>query len=459
MGGFGKQTATKDEPMKNRKFVPKKARPNTKNYRSNWTATGTDLLFYRHKIDGEVAFATRSESQGKRVWHKLEATSIEAARRETDVIHSSGTEKPSRSGVPTMGDYLRSRVRKAIRSAHVSKDAIEYNEGCLNMILNGYHHGDWKTRENEEGQSVRQGCGACPRQILNKKVDRITSEDLDRWFANAFLNLFSLSSMKGQWSQLKLMFELARKDNLIWSTPVWKVPLKQARGRERRYKNRIGGNAPKIDPVTSDEFFQLVEAIRSNGHPDKTMSEDSANWVAFLGLTGLRKGELEQMRWKDVLWDEKRIRLVGRTKGNQAEVQKLAINPEALSVLRRMWTSGYTREEYVTKSGRKGSRRLFRGSGAFEPSDYVSSIVTGKEALEKACARLGIRRQTPHMLRHFFASECVDQGVPWNVLAEWLGHIDGGILAARTYADVRRGVSESFADNFAIGKRSQRMAS
>ncbi len=140
-------------------------------------------------------------------------------------------------------------------------------------------------------------------------------------------------------------------------------------------------------------------------------------------------------------------------------MQKLALVPEALAILRRIWNSGYTREEYVTKSGRKGSRRLFRGPGGFEPSDHVASMVTAKESLERACARLGIRRQTPHMLRHFFACECVDQGVPWNVLAEWLGHIDGGILAARTYADVRRGVSESYADSFAIGRKSERKAS
>ena len=445
--------------MKTRRFVPKKARPNTKNYKSNWTSTGTDQVWYRHDINGAVVLATRHDKNRKQVWHKLEATSMSAARREADLIHGSDTEKPTRSGVPTMGEYLRTRVLEGIRQGHQDQSTRGYYEEMHEQILHGYRHSDWKTRVNEDGQSVRQGCGACPKAILNKKIDRVTSEDLDKWFANAFLNLFSLSAMKGQWSVLKLMFELARKDNLIWSTPIWKVPQKQARGRQRRYRNRVGGKTNEIDPVTSSEFYDLIDAIRGNGHRDKTMSEDSANWVAFLGLTGLRKGEFEQMRWRDVLWDEKKIRLEGRTKGNQERVQKLALNPEALAILRRIWNSGYTREEYVTKSGRKGSRRLFRGPGGFEPSDHVASMVTAKEALERACARLGIRRQTPHMLRHFFACECVDQGVPWNVLAEWLGHIDGGILAARTYADVRRGVSESYADSFAIGRKSERKAS
>ena len=84
--------------MKSRKFVPQKARPNTKNYKVNWTSTGTESVWYRHLKDGTVVYGTLSKKSGKQVWHKLEATSIRAARREADLIHGSDTEKPTRSG-------------------------------------------------------------------------------------------------------------------------------------------------------------------------------------------------------------------------------------------------------------------------------------------------------------------------------------------------------------------------
>ena len=54
-------------------------------------------------------------------------------------------------------------------------------------------------------------------------------------------------------------------------------------------------------------------------------------------------------------------------------------------------------------------------------------------ALEGACERLGIEHLRVHDLRHIFATRCLESGVDFPTLAGWLGHKDGGILAAKDY--------------------------
>ena len=38
---------------------------------------------------------------------------------------------------------------------------------------------------------------------------------------------------------------------------------------------------------------------------------------------------------------------------------------------------------------------------------------------------------------HFFCSNCIEAGVDFKVIAGWLGHVDGGVLVAKTYGHLR----------------------
>ncbi len=40
-------------------------------------------------------------------------------------------------------------------------------------------------------------------------------------------------------------------------------------------------------------------------------------------------------------------------------------------------------------------------------------------------------------MRHFFCSNAIESGVDFKVIAGWLGHVDGGVLVARTYGHLR----------------------
>jgi site-specific recombinase XerD len=48
-------------------------------------------------------------------------------------------------------------------------------------------------------------------------------------------------------------------------------------------------------------------------------------------------------------------------------------------------------------------------------------------------------------MRHFFCSNCIEEGIDFKTIAEWLGHKDGGVLVAKTYGHLRSEHSNAMA--------------
>ena len=67
----------------------------------------------------------------------------------------------------------------------------------------------------------------------------------------------------------------------------------------------------------------------------------------------------------------------------------------------------------------------------------VFHIAAARLQLIRACERLGLPRFGHHTMRHFFCSNAIEAGCDFKVIAEWLGHKDGGVLVAMTYGHLR----------------------
>jgi integrase len=65
--------------------------------------------------------------------------------------------------------------------------------------------------------------------------------------------------------------------------------------------------------------------------------------------------------------------------------------------------------------------------------------------MKLACKRTGLPSFSVHSLRHFFATNAIENGVNFKTIGDWLGHSDGGILAAKTYGHLRKEFSEEMA--------------
>jgi integrase len=130
--------------------------------------------------------------------------------------------------------------------------------------------------------------------------------------------------------------------------------------------------------------------------------------VVLLALnTGLRRGELLALMWKDVNLKTKWLTVAGQTSKNN-QTRRVPLNAEAATIL-----EGWNRQS-------KGS---LTGSYVFASSKgkRMTTITTAWRSLRKL-ARL--RNFHFHDLRHHFASRLVQSGVDLNSVRELLGHSD-----------------------------------
>jgi len=156
-------------------------------------------------------------------------------------------------------------------------------------------------------------------------------------------------------------------------------------------------------PPTKAKFAELVESIRTQR---KTHSQATAMAVEFLAYTGMRISEAQAVTWGDVR-DGHIVRRIAKNDN----MGKIPLIPAALDLLERIKAAGLP----------------------CEPSDPVMLVKSPRLALEGACERLQLDHLRVHDLRHIFATRCLESGVDFPTLAGWLGHKDGGILAAKVY--------------------------
>jgi len=124
--------------------------------------------------------------------------------------------------------------------------------------------------------------------------------------------------------------------------------------------------------------------------------------VRFLALTGLRWGQAQSIRWEHV--SEAGIEVPGQKNGIPHVVPCVAGLSEVLHRLKQLEFNGYVL-----------------------PREHP------RRAINNASKRAGIVRLTPHKFRHYFATRCVECGVDFATLADWLGHQDRGVTAAKFY--------------------------
>lgn len=152
----------------------------------------------------------------------------------------------------------------------------------------------------------------------------------------------------------------------------------------------------KIEGLTQQEEEKLLSIL-----PELTPLGQSV-LLAFL-FTGLRRSELQSLVWGD--WNRQKQKLFIRKSKTEKGVRTISVLPELAWILT---------ERYTQRS--KHTNLIFHNQGRPLGNTYL------KKLCYKASALAGIRRLTPHMLRHTFASRALEAGMEPQSLAEILGH-------------------------------------
>jgi len=184
--------------------------------------------------------------------------------------------------------------------------------------------------------------------------------------------------------------------------------------------------------LNQQELDALIAAVDVS---DKPFGPTDRAIFLTAAMTGMRQGELLALRWHDVDWEAKRIRV------------------------RRNYTRGY----WSTPKSRSGERavplservedelraHLRRSRFCGEDDLVFANPLSGEvlphgplvRRLKKALKAAGVRTIRFHDLRHTFGTRIAAAGVPMRVLQEWMGHRD--YRTTLIYADYEPGDEES----------------
>ena len=230
-------------------------------------------------------------------------------------------------------------------------------------------------------------------------VRAIGASDFDAWKIQRGAKL-SARSWNIDVETLKQIFDYAQNTlRILIDNP--------ARHLKRKKEPRPGIIIP-----SKKQFRALLDELR-NGH---RATGEAADFVEFLAYSGMRQAEAHQVRWRDINFDLGTVLVTGGEHGTK--------NYEARTIplfgpLRRLLSSIQKRKRSLNKDER------------------IFAIWDARLQLMRACERLGFPRFGHHTMRHFFCSNAIEAGCDFKVIAEWLGHKDGGVLVAITYGHLR----------------------
>jgi integrase len=341
-----------------------------------WQKTRKPNLL-RHKSG---CYYGRAFAGGKEVWKSLKTSHYSVAQAKLAEFLKEHRERVGNgevSGKVTFGEALKIHQQNQADDVTIKSTTRHYWNQIFVALLKSWHG------------------------LADREIRRITKTDCKEW-ARTFRKVASPTRYNNTLAGLRHVFELAKDAGIIYNNSAERL-------------ERVPVRAKQLTLPSGDQFLRLVDAVEKAG---AWCSRDCADFVRGLAFTGCRKGEANQITWRDVDFNAGEIVVRGdpETATKNWTVRRVPLIPDARALFERI-RSDRPSESLDTK--------VFRVSEC-------------QKALDRACKKVGIDRITHHDLRHLFATRCIESGVDIPTVSRWLGHKDGGALAMKTYGHLRR---------------------
>ena len=191
-----------------------------------------------------------------------------------------------------------------------------------------------------------------------------------------------------------------------------------ARARALRDGDRLQwkeiGEALGCSPATA---VYLYRATAENAADEDLWQVDLAMYLTA-AMTGLRQGELLALRWRDVDWPARKIRVSGGMRNGKRRTPKSATSSRAVPMADRV--GGALDRLFQASAYQAGDDLVFGHPHTGRPLDRSQVSKRFKRSLQRA----GVREVRFHDLRHTFGTRMAAAGVPIRTLQAWMGHAD-----------------------------------
>ena len=188
---------------------------------------------------------------------------------------------------------------------------------------------------------------------------------------------------------------------------------------------------PQVEQCTDIRFLDPGESVTDMLHVDPDAEPFGyLDRVLYLvaATTGLRQGELLALRWGDIDWNARRIRVRrSHVRGHWGIPKSSRRGSRSVPMAERVAHALDALRDH--SSDHTGQDLVFAHPHSGDVLDHSALVHRYKKALKRA----GLRSIRFHDLRHTFGTRCAAAGVPMRTLQEWMGHRD--IKTTLIYAD------------------------
>lgn len=230
---------------------------------------------------------------------------------------------------------------------------------------------------------------------MNQAVRKVKTSEVDAWLGLIRAE-YAISYYNEHVQFVRRMFDLAVADKVIAESPA----------KDTKTVKRA---TPIRQTPTWEQFKSIVENIR--GQKFNADADDSADFVDFLGRSGLGNSEAANIQRKDVDLEKGKITVM-RNKTDKG--YQIPIFPQLRPLVEKLMKQAEDRPE--------------------APLLKVDNV---KKALTNACVRLNLPHYSHRSLRRCFVTRCIELGMDFKTVAALQGHTDGGVLIAKTYSHLR----------------------